>query len=687
MSIAWVRRSSTLAATLALGLSWGEARAQEARRGESAAEQSASDRVTVRAASRTEQEAHLAPAPVTVVTDAMIDMAPANEIGELLRKVEGLNVIQISARDYQVAGRSASGSLSTGQLVLVDGRTIYLDFFGFVMWDLMPIDSGEIKQIEVVRGPGSAVWGANALTGVVNVITKTPRELVGPAGAAAGARYAQRTTIVGGGGEFDTGYGSLTHAGVRDKWSYKVSGGYFRQDAFARPDFGVPGTEFVNRGTEQPKFEARVDYELERWSNVSVSGGYSGTDGILHSGIGPFDIDTGTYMAHGRAGYTRDQVDVVFFVNALDGDATNLLTQGTSGPIQMKFKTQKYNLDVTNTTPVGRHNILTYGANGRVNNFDLTIAPRGQDRNEVGVFVQDEILLHDMVRLVGGVRWDHFDPIGSVWSPRASVLLSPRHDHTFRFSFGQSFRAPSVVQNFLEIDIIVEQVADSLISAAAVGNEDLKEEKLTSFEGGWVGSIHERADVTFSIYRNRLENNMDFFPSEFYSPENPPENWPFPPQTVPRNTLPSMFTYRNIGEIVNWGFEIGATGRPADYWTAFANYSWQADPETKDIPREEINTPPRHRVNVGVAYDRPLFFVSTDLSFVDNAFWTDVLDARFWGPTDSYRQWNAKAGVRLAENRVTISVLGTNLLDEDIQQHVFGDIIPRKVGAEVRLVY
>ncbi len=678
-----------------------EACAQQERRDQSSNDESrASDVVTVRSASRTEQAPEHAPSSVTVYGEAAIEAAPVNEIPELIRKVPGLNVIQMSARDYQIAGRSASGSLSTGQLVLVDGRTIYLDFFGFVMWDFLPIDPGEIKQIEIVRGPGSAVWGANALTGVINVITKSPRELIGPPSAATLGSYAQRTTIVAGGGEYDTGYGNITHAGVRGKLSYKVSGGYFRQDPFPRPTGSIPGNStpypnFANAGTQQPKFETRVDYELEHRSSLSVSAGYAGTDGILHSGIGPFDIATGTILAHGRAAYRRDRLRVEFFTNVLDGDATNLLTNGPTGPIRMKFKTQTYNVDVTNSTNLGTHNVLTYGANGRINNFDLTIAPDGTDRNELGMFLQDEILLHDMVRIVAGVRWDDFDPIGSVWSPRASLLLNPVPKHTFRASFGRAFRAPSMVQNFLDIQLTQPiDLSDFGISdpyhleTDAFGERQLKEETLTSVEGGWVGKVHERADISVSVYRNELKNNIDFFPAEFYSDADRPEDWPLP--IVPPNELPKTFKYRNVeGDIINWGVEIGITARPARGWTGFANYSWQADPDVKaiGITREEINTPPRHRVNVGASYDHPRFFASTDLSYVDNAFWTDVLDSRFWGPTKSYRQWNAKAGVRLADERVSIAVIGTNLLGEDMQQHVFGDIIPRRYGAEVRLVY
>ena len=95
----------------------------------------------------------------------------------------GVNVTQVSARDVNITTRGATSTLSTSQLALVDGRSIYLDFFGMVMWDLVPTNPHEIKQIEVIRGPASAVWGANAMSGVVNVITKTPRELAARAAA------------------------------------------------------------------------------------------------------------------------------------------------------------------------------------------------------------------------------------------------------------------------------------------------------------------------------------------------------------------------------------------------------------------------------------------------------------------------------------------------------------------------
>ncbi|MBP9146961.1 MAG: TonB-dependent receptor plug domain-containing protein, partial [Thermoanaerobaculia bacterium] len=137
------------------------------------------EEVIVVTASRTEQSLNEAPAAISVLTAKDIESIPADNYGALLRNVPGLNVSQTSARDINMTARGSTNTLATSQLVLLDGRSLYLDFFGFVMWDFLPVNTAEIKQIEAVRGPGSAVWGANAMTGVVNLITKRPKEMVG----------------------------------------------------------------------------------------------------------------------------------------------------------------------------------------------------------------------------------------------------------------------------------------------------------------------------------------------------------------------------------------------------------------------------------------------------------------------------------------------------------------------------
>jgi iron complex outermembrane receptor protein len=640
------------------------------------------EEVMVVTASRTEQLVHDVPAAVSVITAQDLEEMPADDYGDILRTVPGLNVTQMSAREIQVTGRAATSSLATSQLVLLDGRTLYLDFFGFVMWDFLPVNVTEIKQIEVVRGPGSAVWGANAMTGVINLITKRPKEMEG-------------TSVVLGGGELGTVLGSVTHAGARDRWGYKLSASYYKQDPFDRPTGLIPGTRtpyppFENEGTKQPKLDLRLDYDLTEKSYLSVSGGYAGTDGLVHSGIGPFDIKSGGSMKYAKADWSRGALRASAFANFLDVDSTNLLQFGVSGrPLSFAFKTNTYSVDASNTSVVRDRHILTYGATARHNEFDLSIAPLGEQRDEYGGFLQDEILF-GKARWVVGARWDDIDPIGSVVSPRTAFLYSPVPNQTVRVSFSRAFRAPSLINNYLDTAILTPVTLPTgpfVFATRAVGNVGLSEERMDAYELGYVGTLPGHLILSASIYRNKTEDSIDFYPASFYTSQNPPAGWPLPPQFLDapplRNALPSSFSYRNVGEITNEGLEIALNARPSAEWSWFVNYSYQTDPEVKGIPAEEINVPPANRANAGASWDGGTYFVNASINYQDEAIWRDVLDARYWGPTDSFTSLNAGVGFRLNQ-RATISVIGTNLTNEKIQQHVFGDIIARKITGQIK---
>ena len=192
-------------------------------------------------ASRNEVRLIDAPVSTSVISTATLETTSAQNYGDLLRATPGVNVIQLSARDVQVTSRSPGNTLTNSQLVLVDGRSAYLDFFGLVLWDLLPTNFDDVEQIEVVRGPASAVWGANAMTGAVNIITKPPRESVGTTVTLSGG-YVDRNDGSGTG----RGAGSLFGANAtvtrapNDRLSYRVSAGYFTSAAFARPTGRIP---------------------------------------------------------------------------------------------------------------------------------------------------------------------------------------------------------------------------------------------------------------------------------------------------------------------------------------------------------------------------------------------------------------------------------------------------------------
>jgi iron complex outermembrane receptor protein len=679
------------------------------------AEPSTYEETVVVSASKTEEKLVNAPATMTVITADTIERAPTQNFADLLRNVPGLNVTQVSARDINVTSRGATGTLATGQLALMDGRSLYQDFFGFVMWDFLPVNLNEVKQIEVIRGPASAVWGANALFGVVNVITKSPREMQGTT-AVAGFGGFERTAGANAGGLW---YLSGTHAqAVNDRWSYKISAGGYSQDPLSRPTGTIPCDRtgvcpqgprgvypnFTNQGTAQPKVDARLDYDYEDGSTLTFSGGASGTEGIMHSGIGPFDISSGSVMGYAKASYSRKGFHAGFFTNLLNGDATNLLTSDARGQrIGFSFDTDTYDFEASNVQTIARRHVVSYGGNVRYNRFNLSIAPEADNRTEIGGYIQDEIFLSRLFRWVVGARADRFDYLNDVVVyPRTTVSINPKVSQTFRVSYNRAYRSPSVINNF--IDLVITQPIDlGLFSPALAGrvyplpvsiagNTDLKEQSLDAFEVGYTGVLFRRATVSAAFYVNMLKNDILFTQdrSVVYTAGNPPPGWPLPPAViaaVPGGSFPARFTYLNFGRSTQRGFELGVNTPVGGFVNVFANYSWQGTPDPKDFDIGELNIPARNRVNAGFNFSHGRFLGDLSVNYTGSAFWQDVLDDPYHGTTDAYTLVNGGFGVRWADGRLTTSVKAINLTNDDVQQHVFGDILKRQVVGEMRVQF
>jgi len=705
-------------------------------------------------ASRTESALVDAPAAMSVLTSGVLASTPAQNYGDLMRTVPGVNVIQLSARDVNLTSRQATSTLTNSQLVLLDGRSIYLDFFGIVLWDFLPNNLGDIKQIEVIRGPASAVWGANALTGVVNIITKTPRE-------------APSTEVALSGGLFSRGAGSTAGQGVGtmfganatvanvidDRWAYRVSAGYFNSEAFPRPVGQIPrivdprdpgamvggaaypadrtgpvGTSFQNRGTSQPKFDLRFDQEVgDGGARLTYQGGVAGTEGLIYTGLGPFDIQSGSYMGYTKVSYTRSALRVNFFTNLTTAEAPNLLLTDPAGnPLQLNFSTQTYDFEAGDARALGGRHVLSYGGNVRRNNFEMTIAPTAKDRTELGGYVQDEILL-DRFRFTIGGRVDKFGNLSDpVFSPRLAAVVKPVANHAFRVSYNRAFRSPSVTNNYLDTSIVAPQdlrglapllppalqpfvaapfplVVKAVGSELAIGStaqKELTEESLTAYEVAYTGTFNERTTAGITFYVNDLDNNINFaqLPLNLdpYTAANPPPGWaPLPSVLLALLAQQGVFlprtayTYLNLGPIRQKGVELSLDHRVSRALSTFANYSWQAEPTVLDdlnpFPTNELASPPEHRFNAGFNFDAARYLGSASVSYADKAFWSDVLSSEYHGFTDAYTLVNGSIGLKWRSARITTMLKVNNIFNEDVQQHVFGDLIKRSGVFEVRL--
>ena len=282
-------------------------------------------------------------------------------------------------------------------------------------------------------------------------------------------------------------------------------------------------------------------------------------------------------------------------------------------------------------------------------------------------------------------------------------MVKPDANDTVRVSYNRAYRSPSVVNNFLDITIAeplnlglfspLLAGRTYLIPIHATGNSNLKETTVDVFELGYSGVVaNGKAIVSAAFYVNRTRDDIFFteLTAQRWTATNPPPNFAFgllPPAVIaltPARSFPAAFTYLNFGKTTQKGLELGVNSTLNQFVGMYVNYSYQATP-TANFALSELNLPPKNHFNVGVNFNKSRYLGDLNVTYSDSAFWQDVLDDRYHGTTKSYTLVNGGFGVKWAGRRITTSVKGTNLLNEAIQQHVFGDIIKRSIVGELRV--
>ena len=314
-------------------------------------------------------------------------------------------------------------------------------------------------------------------------------------------------------------------------------------------------------------------------------------------------------------------------------------------------------------------------------------------------------------------------------------------------SYNRAFRAPSLTNSFLDTLIGQPAVfdlrpvfrgffgalsiPDSALPAPVtytipidvVGNPSLVQESLTAYEVGWSGALSDWLGASAAVYVNDMRDSIDFTDDTFWSGADPPPGWNeafaevadfigrlgavLPPGTLPPSIaaiagnpgylidalgtlagaqLPSSLTYINRTSARNSGIELGLTGRRGNVG-GFLNYSWQAEPVVEGFGEEdadEISIPAAHRINAGIDTQIGAVDLGVSLNYTDRAYWTDVLTAEYHGWTEAFTLVNATLAVNLMEGRVQPSVRVINLLNQEIQNHVFGDVLRRQIVGGLR---
>jgi len=453
--------------------------------------------IEIVSASRKEQRVDEVPAAVYVITHDEIRRSGMTTVPALLRLVPGVQVAQINSNKWAVSVRGFNGVYSNKLLVLVDGRSVYNPLFAGVIWDTEDLMLEDVDRIEVIRGPGAAVWGANAVNGVINIITKPSSDTGGLLVRAGAGTYERNSLAIRYGGTAGSGayrtYAQLsTHgdsvgasgAGAADHWRSVISG--FRGDWSTGQDaYMVQGSVAV--GEQRPL-----------WFNLDPAANLRDTSGVS-------DTQTGNVL--GRWTHTRGSGATLQLQSYVD-IAHRRESIG-------EYHRQTVDLDADYHTALGRRHDLVVGGgyrniaeaiNGGVGySFD----PSRVRETVLNVFAQDEIALaRRRVKLTLGAKFEHESDDGTTMQPTARLMWNLKPRQHLWASVSRALRTPSLVDKGIHIDFL--PTAPTATSPLPVfvsvsGNPAVRNERFVSTEAGYRLDIASRVAIDVAGFRGRYQ--------------------------------------------------------------------------------------------------------------------------------------------------------------------------------------
>lgn len=593
-----------------------------------------SDDAVIVTATKSPQKVSNSPSAVTVIDEETIRLSGATTIPELLELVPGVNVTQANQSDPEVGIRGFNKIFSNKLLVMVDGRSIYQDFYGNIYWSSEPILLSQIKRIEIVRGPGSALYGANAFDGVINIITKTPLEMLDPK-APATIRIAE--------GQNNSNFSEATGTvGKPNDWALSVGGGYHSTSGYGDDK---PGQ--VADGYHVPIVTLDAQKNTRR-GNLLVSAGT--TAGA--------DINLTTYgLLASNAGWSNDYTSLTY---KEDYGANPLMArfyfdselEPFFGQTAGTERNRRYDFEIQQQRSPSRLHDLVYGASYRYTSEKYNgTGPYWHNAGLWSLYAQDEYHAGPQTSLFSGVRLDDHTTYGSDVTPRISLVHRLPEEQTLRLSYATAFRAPTTFNTYVD----ESYPAGGGLTELYVGNPNLKPEKTLNLEGGYRKDF-AAGYADLAVYDYWARNLLAFVPLQ-YAPSPP-----FPPD------VPSAITTMNVGRAHAVGLELESEYRVATGVKALFNYAYE---DLHDQNDDEIALSPRNTVNLALQADLPdrwtgyVSVHSVGATFAPNSEGTANL------PVGAYTQVDARIGYRFgpAGRPMYFSVGATNILNNGYYEY------------------
>lgn len=564
-------------------------------------------------ASRYGQDPLEAPAAITVLTAEDIAMSSATDISELLARVPGVDAMSLTAGQSDVSVRGFNTRLSNKVLVLVDGRSVYLDFIGSTLWQAIPVTLDEIERIEIIRGPGSAIYGANAFAGVVNIITKTP-------GDAANANL-----VRAGGGTKGYASGSALASGRQSNMGWRMSAGYDTKGRWAQPvDLGsrddlYSDVEDQDTALEMIKANGQVDWRVGERGFFSLSGGAAtGTVEFMSLGaLRDFYLDQSNGYVRADAGVGPFHVRA--FYNRLVGEAGNWYhpTEGYALVADIES-------DVFDTTADGnfhfgaddQHTLLV-GVNYRYKAIAWGFLDEDHVQHHLSGFVQEESRVGPLL-LSGAVRVDKHPLLENpIPSPRLSVVARVSEGRAIRVNAGTAFRTPTFMESYA--DLYLDSGIDGVLVNTR-GDPELAPERIAQLELAYLDHSTDVFRGEVSVYGLQVDNLIDL--TDLDSSISPGLGF----SEAEGAYIAGEAYFANEDEVFRaMGAEASAEYFGIEGVDAYANYAYERIsqvPADASIDKVVLNATPRHKVNAGVAWRTPWTLdLGMQLNWVDAQVW------------------------------------------------------------------
>lgn len=651
---------------------------------------------TVVTASRGKQSPLDAPNSTAVITEQDIRLSGITKIPELLRRLAGIDIMEVTGGQTEVSIRGFNQRLSNKVLVLVDGRSVYVDLLGATFWQALSIGVEDIDRIEVVRGPGSALYGADAFNGVINILTKRPGQ--------------GKNGVAGGYGSQSAAHGSLWASGQNKGFGWRAAAGYdylprwSREVPNGRADvrLGVPDQVESARTV---RIDLRANQKLGKETNFYIGGGLvQGNLEVL--GLGALNdlLLPNTVATDLTAGLSSKYVEIRTFWNRFRADSTlNVAYEGQSllpsraeqnivdNEIQLKS-----GFDVSPTV----HNELRAGGSYRFKDVNWTFLDQRRTEHHFGLFLHDELSFSKSVTVVGDMRLDYVPYLQRfVPSPRGALLIHPTRRSTIRGTVATAFRKPSFLESYLRLPVNLPIAGGTSITEGVRSDQpDFKvgPERIFNAEIGYLTQDSDKLVVDVAAYYNRVSNLMQLAGARNITVGD------IAAGTRAFDTQSGQFPlliggFSNQCQLYNMmGGEISVRTFPVEGLDIYGSYTLnvvnqdESGCTAQDRVAQVITTDARtsvHKANAGVQLrTKAGFDGSIDFHFVAKQTWAEqVTNAQ--AQRIEYQQFelpaytllNARLGYRFFDDRAELAVAGFNLAGVQHREHPFGQLVDRRV--------